>query len=328
MSRFVVYGAGAIGGLVGARLHQRGHEVTLVARGSHYDAICARGLRVVFPGGTVETLDIPVVDRIGRAEVDDDTTVLLGMKSQDTELALRELAASAPPGVAVACLQNGVDNERMALRRFRDVYAVCVMCPAVHLEPGVVEASTAPLLGILDLGRYPFGVDERAEHLAAALGDAGFLSEPRADVMAWKYAKLLGNLGNAVAALSGKDAARGEPGQLARREAEGILRAAGLEFVPLDEFRQRWEQMQRVPADDRSNSSWQSLARGTRSIEVDFLNGEIVLIARLHGLDAPLNDCVQRLARQLAASVAEPGTVPAADLLSAMNEALTVGDRP
>ena len=44
--RFVVYGAGAIGGVIGARLHQHGHEVVLIARGAHLEAIRARGLRI------------------------------------------------------------------------------------------------------------------------------------------------------------------------------------------------------------------------------------------------------------------------------------------
>src|SRR5689334_16284648 len=101
MSRFVVYGAGAIGGVVGARLHRRGHEVTLVARGAHYEAVRDRGLTLVMPGGEPETLEIPVVDRVGAALPDEETAVLLAMKSQDTELALRDLAACAPPDAPV-----------------------------------------------------------------------------------------------------------------------------------------------------------------------------------------------------------------------------------
>ena len=318
MSRFVVYGAGAIGGVIGARLHQRGHEVTLVARGAHYEAVRDRGLTLVMPGGEHETLEIPVVDRVGAALPDEETAVLLAMKSQDTELALRDLAACAPPDAPVVCVQNGVDNERMALRRFPSVYAVCVMCPAAHLEPGVVEVGAAPVHGIFDLGRYPAGVDERAESVAAALTDAGFLSEPRPDAMAWKYSKLLGNLGNAIVALSGRAAAAGELGRLVRSEAEDVFRAAGIDFVPLESFRERSKLLRYVPDPERGNSSWQSLARGTRSIEADFLNGEIVLLARLHGLGAPMNACVQRLAMRFAASGAEPGTVPAEDVLAAV----------
>ena len=55
---------------------------------------------------------------------------------------------------------------------------MCVMCPAVHLEPGVVEASSAPVSGILDIGRYPHGVDARAEAVSEAVASATFHSVP------------------------------------------------------------------------------------------------------------------------------------------------------
>ena len=59
--RFVVYGAGAIGGVIGARLFQSGHDVALIARGAHYDAIRDHGLRIQSPADDA-TLPIPVVD--------------------------------------------------------------------------------------------------------------------------------------------------------------------------------------------------------------------------------------------------------------------------
>ena len=58
------------------------------------------------------------------------------VKSQDTDAALTSLAAVAPPHVAVVCVQNGVENERRALRVFPNTYGLCVMCPATYLEPG------------------------------------------------------------------------------------------------------------------------------------------------------------------------------------------------
>src|SRR3546814_19040140 len=90
------------------------------------------------------------------------------------------------------------------LRRFERVYAVPVMCPAAHLEPGVVEVSSAPIAGIFDIGRYPTGVDDVAEAFAAALSSSGFSSEARPDVMPFTWAKLLMNLANALEAGLGK----------------------------------------------------------------------------------------------------------------------------
>ena len=84
-----------------------------------------------------------------------DDVVFLCMKGQHTEDAVRALAADAPTEHRVVSVQNGVANEPTALRYFAGVYGMCVMCPAVHLEPGIVEASSAPVSGILDIGCYP-----------------------------------------------------------------------------------------------------------------------------------------------------------------------------
>jgi 2-dehydropantoate 2-reductase len=63
-------------------------------------------------------------------------------------------------------------------------------------------------------------------------------------------------------------------------------------------------------------SSWQSLQRGTGTIEVDFLNGEIVLLGRKHGVDTPVNAMLQRLANDAARRHAPPGSVTPEQLLA------------
>jgi len=246
------------------------------------------------------------------------------MKSQDTEAALVALAAAAPPAITVVCAQNGVANERAALRRFGDVVAMCVMMPAQHAEPGVVTAWSAPITGLLDVGRYPSasGVDARVEAIAAALGAAGFDSVVRADIMRWKYKKLLLNLGNAAQAAcgSGPDDARDRLVELARAEAHRVLEAAGIAVASDDEdHARRADKLQQRPIDGKTRgggSSWQSLARGTGSIEADYLNGEIALLGRLHGIATPANALLQRTANALARERRPPGSMSAAALLA------------
>ena len=110
------------------------------------------------PEGTAALVDLLRQEgadvRIGLPD-DRDDVVLLAVKGQDTVGALEQVRAAGGDGAVIVCLQNGVANEREALRRFADVYGVVVFCPAVHLEPGVVQASAVPLSGILDVGRYP-----------------------------------------------------------------------------------------------------------------------------------------------------------------------------
>ena len=310
--RFVVYGAGAIGGVVGGRLAQYGHEVVLIARGEHHDAIRDGGLRLATPDQETVTLSIPVVSHPAGIDFGDDDVVLLAMKSQHTGKALSALGATAPASVAVVSVQNGVANEPAALRLFEDVYGVCVVCPALHLEPGVVEAHAAPLTGILDIGRFPHGADARAEAISAAFRSSTFESVARTDIMRWKYAKLLNNLGNAVDALCGPDPEARPLQRRAWEEGAECLVAAGIDAVtPEEDAARRGDHFPWGGSAARSRpgaSSWQSLARGTGSIESDYLNGEIVLLGRIHGVPTPVNRLLQQTASRAAREGLAPGS--------------------
>jgi 2-dehydropantoate 2-reductase len=322
--RYVVYGAGGIGGVVGARLFENGYGVALIARGAHREAIEANGLTIVSAEGS-NTLKIPVAGEPAALDLTSDDVVLLAMKGQDTAGALEALVGCAPADIAVVCAQNGVANERAALRVFSNVYGMCVMCPTGHLEPGVVEAYSSPITGLLDVGCYPSGVDATARELASALEASTFRSEPREDIMRWKYQKLLMNLGNAIEAACGPAARGSDVARLALREALACFEAAGIEHVSReDDLARRGDllQMHDVSGQGRGGgSSWQSLARGTGTIETDYLNGEIVLLGRLHGVPTPVNAAVQRVARDLAASGAPPASMSAEELLAVVNAA-------
>jgi 2-dehydropantoate 2-reductase len=243
------------------------------------------------------------------------------VKSQDTEAALRALAAVAPTGVAVVSVQNGVANEPAALRWFADVYGMCVQCPAVHLEPGVVEVRWTPVMGILDVGRYPDGIDARGEAIAAAVASTAFESVARADIMRWKYGKLRANLNNAVDALCGPGTrtAVGTMDTDAQAEAEACFEAAGIPFASAEEATARRALVSIPPLGASIGrpgaSSWQSLARGTGSIEVDYLNGEIVKLGREQAIPTPVNEALQRIANRAAHEGWAAGSVLPEDLI-------------
>jgi 2-dehydropantoate 2-reductase len=315
--RFVVVGAGAIGGVVGGRLFQAGHEVTLVARGGHLEVLARRGLRLDDPTGSV-SLDVPAVGTPADAGLQQGDVVLLATKSQDTVAALRAVGAAGVDDLAVVCLQNGVQNERAALRRFARVYAVPVMCPTGHLEPGVVQAFSSPTTGLLDIGRYPSGLDETAEAVAAAFRGATFESVVRPDVARWKWSKLLMNLGNALQALCGPSAPTGDLYRRARDEAEQCLAAAGIDWASAEEDRERrGGHLTLAPVGDAprpGGSTWQSLERGTGSVETEYLNGEIVLVGRMHGVATPVNELLCRRMAHAARTRRPPGTVDVSEL--------------
>jgi len=319
--RFVVVGAGAVGGVLAARLGQYGHDVLLVARGAHREAVERGGLTLRTPAEVV-TVRLPVAGSVSEVGWADGDVALLAVKSQATLGVVEELAAVAPPSLPVVVLQNGVENERVVLRRFANVYAVPVLCPAAHLEPGVVEAHAARTTGILDVGRYPAGSDAVARAVSAAFAASGYVSQVRDDVMRWKWVKLIANLGNAAEAVC-------EPGpgveRLARRaEAEGwaVFAAAGIESATREEDAAHRGDLLRTASIDGvprpGGSTWQSLARATGDVETDYLTGEIVLLGRLHGVPTPLNDVLQRLARRMAVERRPPGSFSEEQVLAGL----------
>lgn len=318
--RWLVYGAGAVGGVVAGRLAVAGHDVAVVARGAHLEAIRRDGLTLRQPSGdTVVKLDAYQ----DPAETGKDV-VVLAMKGMDTGAALVALENAGGFQGPVVCLQNGVANERAALRHFADVYGVHVILPASHLEPGVVTAHCDPVPGILDLGRYPSGLDATAAALARDLESAGFVSQPREEIMRWKYRKLLLNLGNAVEALCGRVDGLDAAVEPVQAEGEAVLRRAGIDVASAEEDRRRRGDIMRWPhsagpAGGRAGgSSWQSLARGTGTVEADYLNGEIVLLGRLHGIPTPANETARRLVQRAARHGLPPGSMTPEEFLNAV----------
>ena len=153
--RYVVMGPGGIGGVIGARLFAIGKEVALVARGSHLEALQRSGLRLVTPDA-VEHYQIPTFGHVSELSISSDHMVVLAMKSQDTMGAIDSLASVAPAGVGLVCAQNGVDNERVALRRFSEVYAMCVVLLAATSSPGSSVQWSSPCAGRARCG--PFSI--------------------------------------------------------------------------------------------------------------------------------------------------------------------------
>ena len=96
-------GAGAVGGVIGARLHEAGPATTLVARGDQLAAIRRDGLRVDRADGT-STVRVPAVGSVAGVTWTDDTVVLLTVKSHQSIAALEDLAAHAPATTPVVCV--------------------------------------------------------------------------------------------------------------------------------------------------------------------------------------------------------------------------------
>jgi 2-dehydropantoate 2-reductase len=212
----------------------------------------------------------------------------------------------------------------MALRLFPNVYGITVMVPADYLEPGIVCCYGAPKHGIFDIGRYPKGSDDVVAAIAAALEAANFAVFPTDDVMPSKYGKLLLNLHNVVDAALDRDEKADDIRAAVRAEAEAVYRAAGIVPVDVGDVRRRDGLMKvgKIDGAGRAGgSSRQSLLRGTGSIEIDYLNGEIVLLGRLHGVPAPANAWLTDFGAKLIAEGKKPGETSADELRAGLKAA-------
>ncbi|MEU3002300.1 ketopantoate reductase family protein [Streptomyces sp. NPDC048566] len=325
--RYIIVGAGSVGCTIGACLASAGLDVVLVARGEHLRTLRAKGLRLTTP--TTESHQwIQSVAGPQDLTLDPEDRLLLTTKSQDSTQLLEQWASRPVQGGGLAgdilpvfCVQNGVENERTALRHFSRVYGVCAWLLASVTAPGHVDVAASQTFGVFDLGRYPRGTDEVSATTVADLREGGFFAFEHQQAAPWKYGKLLCNLGNAVQAACGRT--HSEPVatlcKLARDEALACYRAAGIAHIDLPSTMAARgttiEGVQGAWATRLGSSTWQSLIRNSGTTEVDYLNGEISLLGRLYDVPTPTNDLLRQVVDELARSCRAPGSLDAVHLL-------------
>ena len=327
MPRYIILGAGAVGGALGGRLGLAGRDVALAARGDHLAALHEHGLRLRTPDEDM-TQSVMAIGGPEEIELSGDDILILATKTQQANDALVSWTdapvyqngrpiGSAGERLPIFIALNGVAAEAMAHRYFRRVYGVCVWMPVVHLWPGEVIIRSTPRSGMLHIGRVPAHADDHDQTLQQVATDlvaANFDVPLPADVMPWKYRKLISNIGNVFQALVARNGDWRSLAADAEVEARRVLDAAGIEYISEEEesaARAAGFSMKPVAGVPEfvGGSTWQSLQRGTGNIETDYLNGEVVMIAHRHGMEAPINERLAILARRAAATGAKPGNM-------------------
>lgn len=311
--RYVIIGGGAVGGALAAQLspsgRSRGYDVVLVARGEHGRLIGEDGLVVHRPDGS-EVLTIDVAADHEEVDLAVGDVLLLTVKAQDAEAALATWAwrpvhdasgtvVGSGADLPIVTFQNGLLTEDLALRRFARVYGATIAIASSYVTPGaIVSPSRPPAVGAIWLGRHPGGTDELAEVLVADLAAAGLAAWSVPDIATHKATKLLGNVANGLDLLSGSDTEKEAARRALREESLAVLAAAGVPLTATGglDFNGVRLSVEPVPGDTvgRFSSTWQSFVRGASS-EIDYLNGEIVFLARRAGVVAPVNERLQHL---------------------------------
>ena len=326
--RFIVYGAGAIGSIIGGHLYRTGHDVILVGNPKHIEKIKEAGLRLVTPDETY-VLKIQACEKaMELIPFKEDDVLLLTVKSQHTLVCLGQLKnVGAPRTLPIFCVQNSICNEALATRVFDRIYSVMVRVPGIFLQPGEVINPIIGNAGFLEVGLYPRGSDKLTHAVSDAFKRASFVGGVNKEVMQVKGAKCLRNLGNAMGAITnGKGDSSGFM-VAARREAMEVWRAAGIEWEDSEQFDRRTRKRRgitRMPKGYENihnrGSSWQSLKRGTGNIEAEQLNGDVVKLGRLLGIRTLYNEILWRVAEEMANKGDEPGKYTAEDLMRMVKE--------
>jgi 2-dehydropantoate 2-reductase len=307
--RIIIFGAGAIGSAVGGHLALSGAEVVLIGRPVHVDKIIEHGLRFITPIGT-HKLKLAAVTAPSRITFQPEDIVFLSVKSQNTAEALRDLRTEVTD-IPVFCFQNGVHNEEIASAYFPRVYGVMVRIGGEYVRDGEITVRRDPP-GWAVMGRYPQGTDALAESVAEKVRQAGFRVLVTPDVMPYKWGKLMANLANAIGAITN---ARGEENgrimHATQDEARQVLSQANIRWLSQEELGREWPVLNEKPlhvlSTESQSSTWQSLARRQGSVETEFLNGEIVRLAKRIGKDAPINAALARITQEMAAAHEIPG---------------------
>lgn len=315
MARIAIFGAGSIGCWVGGRLATGGTPVTLIGRARIFDEL-ADGLVVRELDGGEHRLATVRVNGAARPRephvlVGDDPAlardaevVLVCVKSAQTAEAGQALERVLGPSAIAVSFQNGVRNAEIlrAALPGRRVLAAMVPFNVVRSARGRYHRTTAGLLRVED--------DPAAAPLLAACLKAHLPIEPRRDMMAVQWAKLVMNLNNAINALSGLPL-QAELAQrayrrclaAAQRETLELLASSKQPVAKLTALPPRWmPRLLEVPdvvfrrlaprivaIDPAARSSMWDDLEAKRPTEIDALQGEVVALAERLGKHAPVN---------------------------------------
>lgn len=300
-----VLGAGAVGSVLAARLHEAGRDVLAVGRGEHVEALRSGGLRLETPEGP-EVVDVPASTVLEPAEV-----VFLTVKTPDVPGAASQAAKVVGGEATLVTCQNGVRADGMAAEVVGPgrVAGGVVVFDAEFLDPGEVTLRRdGPLL----VGN-PWGTPTPRDRAVRDLLEGAHPVELRDDLEGARWMKLLVNLNNALPAATGLsvqevygDRGLARVATAAMQEGVEVVRGAGkppasipwasralvtgVSALPtgLASRVVAWKARRLLGDEPARPSTLQSLLRGGAS-EVEYLNGEVVRLGEEIGVATPAN---------------------------------------
>ena len=316
-SRFIIYGAGAIGSVFGGMLARAGHQVILVGRGPHMAAVREKGLVMDGLLGNYLVKDIETyTDLSGITGTLPVEAVFISVKSNGTADAIRDLCQSGLVGddTLVVSLQNGLGN----LEQIRDAFGPDrslggrVIFGAEVVEPGHVHVSVwadKVLIGGPDVGHHPRealpkGVTA-SRSLAQTLTMSGIETEFDPNIEAALWGKVLYNIGlNPLSALLEvpygelgiEESARALLVELMKEAFSVASREVTLPWKSADEYLDLFFTRLLPSTESHHSSMLQDLERG-RETEIEGITGQVIKRADTLGIPVPVNRVVYGLVK-------------------------------
>lgn len=300
--KIAVYGAGGVGGYYGAVLARAGHDVALIARGAHLQAIRAHGLQIRSPAGDFRVR--PALATADPAEVGPVDAVTVAVKSIDLAHAAERttLLLGDDENTFVVPLLNGVDAHEVlagAVGRRRVGKGLTRIISRVS-APG--EVSHEGLEPYVAMAEWDGSASPRANALVSALREAGVQAEvpPDIDVALWQKFLMVCSLGGVCTACrqpAGPVRAVPESRALLRRAMEEVAALADARGValPRDAVDDAMALADSVPPDGTS-SLHRDVVAG-RPSELEHWSGAVVRLAAESGVSAPVHGFVHAVLR-------------------------------
>ena len=294
--KVVIVGAGGVGGYFGARLAAAGVDVVFVARGRHFDAIRDNGLSVKSELGDVDVKSATVVSDL--AQVDQADIVLVAVKLWDAEEVAQALKPLADHGAAIISFQNGVQKDTVLQQHHprESIVGGVSYIASVIAEPGVIKHSGT--MQRLAFGEYGGRKTSRVTAFLDACRSAGIDSDMTDSIVNLIWQKFVFPVG-----LSGTTTTMRQPigpireNQRTRaflqdvmREVVMIARARSV-MLPEDYADDRLAFRDTLPA-TMTSSMHIDLEEGRR-LELPWLSGAVVELAKSTGAEVPLNRAIE-----------------------------------
>jgi 2-dehydropantoate 2-reductase len=317
-----VFGAGAIGLTLAARLARAGHAVRVCTRRTEDAAQLERGGIAVEEPETGAAWSARVFAHAGPPIAETDR-IFACVRGPQTEAAAAAIAATSPEA-RIVNVQNGVDGDAIFARRFRSVVGAVIRQGCTRVAEGRVRAIAA---GRIAVGRVPTGVDADVEAVAELLRGAGYDVGVSPRIADDRWLKLCINLMSTPNALV-RPAEHAEPTFAIGKarlleEARDALRAAGIAArsgdgrdASLDDEIARLRSgrsggARRIPI---YNSLWQALRRGA-PLEADGFHRIVIELGARHGVETPVNERALAAVQRVVADSLGPESLGVADVL-------------